>query len=198
MVELRDGTTLGVRPIEPWDKDLLKQTLDRMSDTSRYRRFFAPVGEVRESELAYLTEVDHHDHEALVALEPGSGDAVGVARFVRDSDNPTRAEVAVAVVDDWQGRGLGRALLELLSDRAREEGIAHFTALVMGENRPAIDVLSKLGDTRVRSEGPNVELLIALGGDGGLGAGLAASLRAAAGAAIDAVPLTERLRGLRR
>jgi len=69
-VEARDGTRLRVRPIEPWDKDLLRRTLERMSDDSRYRRFFAPVGTVREADLAYLTEVDHHDHEALVALEP--------------------------------------------------------------------------------------------------------------------------------
>jgi len=196
-VEARDGTRLRVRPIEPWDKDLLRRTLERMSDDSRYRRFFAPVGTVREADLAYLTEVDHHDHEALVALEPETGDAIGVARFVRNADDPRSAEVAVAVVDDWQAHGIGRGLLEMLADRAREENVTHFTALVQGDNRAAIDVLSKLGVTERMNAGPDTQLVIELPVDSGLGAGLAASLRAAAAKAIDAVPLAERLRRLR-
>ena len=77
---------------------------------SRYRRFFSPVNHLTESQLDYLTLVDHHDHEAIVAL--ASGEIRGVARYVRPEPDSPRAEVAVVVEDSWQGRGLGTELLD--------------------------------------------------------------------------------------
>jgi GNAT superfamily N-acetyltransferase len=68
--------------------------------------------------LRYLTELDHRDHEAMCALDE-SGEGVGVAGYVRSAVRPDTAEVAVAVVDGWQGRGLGTLLLEAISARAR-------------------------------------------------------------------------------
>ena len=79
--------------------------------------------ELSEAMVRYLTDVDHHDHEAVVALDAATDEGVGVARYVRDPERPTRAEAAVTVTDDWQGRGLGTLLLELLAVRAREEGV---------------------------------------------------------------------------
>jgi GNAT superfamily N-acetyltransferase len=67
--------------------------------------------------------VDHRDHEALLAVIPGSSKSVGVTRYVRDHERPDRAEIAVAVLESWQGRGVGKALLRVLADRARNEGI---------------------------------------------------------------------------
>ena len=69
-----------------------------------------PIAELSESQLRYLTEVDHDDHEALIAFDAATGDGVGVARFVRLEDDPTSAEAAITVIDEWQGRGLGTAL----------------------------------------------------------------------------------------
>ena len=63
------------------------------------------------AELAYLVDVDHKDHEAIIAIDPSSGEALGVARYIRSKDDAQVAEVAVTVADDWQRRGLGRALL---------------------------------------------------------------------------------------
>src|SRR5437879_2699205 len=80
--------------------------------------------------LRYCTDTDHHDHEALGALDQTEGRGVGVARYVRDAADPHSAEIAVTIVDDWQGRGLGTELLAQLSGRARAEGIRRFTALV--------------------------------------------------------------------
>src|SRR5205823_321375 len=107
-------------------------------------RFLTPMNELRKSDLKYLTEVDHHDHEAIVA-ESLDGDPLGVARFVRSSEG--RAEAAVAVVDDWQGRGLGTALLQRLAQRAGEEGIDHFTAIMLAGNHEMLALCEELGPT---------------------------------------------------
>jgi RimJ/RimL family protein N-acetyltransferase len=181
-IELRDGSRVEVRPIQPGDKELLVGAFDRMSEDSRYRRFFQPVHELRPSVLEFLTEVDHHDHEALIALEDGQ--AVGVARFVRSPEMPSRAEVAVSVVDDRHGNGLGTGLLELLADRAREENVTHFTALVQAENPGAVRILSALGDTQRHRFGDEVELDIELPPDEGIGSELAEALRGAASSAL--------------
>jgi GNAT superfamily N-acetyltransferase len=156
-----------IRPIQPSDADLLRRGWERLSFESRYRRFLAPMNDLSESQLRYLTEVDHHDHEALIALDPDSGEALGVARFVR-TDAET-AEFAVTVVDDHQGLGLGTALLELLTGRAREEGIARFGALLLAENKEVLELLRRLGPVRILAHAPGtvtVELELPPGGTG--------------------------------
>jgi RimJ/RimL family protein N-acetyltransferase len=156
---LRDGASVVIRPLEPEDRELLRSGFERLSDRSRYLRFQTPLTELSEEQLSYLTAVDHRDHEALVALEP-AGDAVGVARFVRVSDDV--AECAIVVADDWQNRGLGTELLERLVERAREEGVDRFTALVLAENKDALRLLERLGDAVRRAEGSQLELEIEL------------------------------------
>jgi RimJ/RimL family protein N-acetyltransferase len=156
-----------IRPIEPDDKDELARGFDRLSERSRYRRFLSPRGKLTQAELRYFTEVDHHDHEALVAVDPKTGEGVGVARFVRSTEDPTLAELAVAVVDDWQGRGVGSLLTAELAERAREEGIACFTALALAENEAMLGLLGELGEVRA---GPTqlgtVELAVDFPDDG--------------------------------
>lgn len=157
-VTLRDGSSALVRPVDPGDSDLLRAAFDRLGPESRYRRFLSPMPELTDSTLRYLTDLDHRDHEALIALDSGSRQAVGIARFVRTS-RPEVAEVAVTVVDDWQRRGLGTALLELLAARAREEDVSRFSALVLATNTEVIDLLRRLGSMKVvRRDGPSVEL----------------------------------------
>jgi nucleotide-binding universal stress UspA family protein/RimJ/RimL family protein N-acetyltransferase len=159
-VELRDGSRVDVRPVEPDDRAALAAGFERLSPESRYRRFFGPMPELSERFLDYLTRVDHHDHEALVAIDPETGDGVGVARYVRTK--PDAAEPAVAVIDDWQGRGVAPVLLERLVDRARDEGIERFEAPVLASNREAIAVLERLGRTTVRPDGREVQMTIDL------------------------------------
>jgi RimJ/RimL family protein N-acetyltransferase len=158
--QLRDGSSVLIRPIVAEDRELLRAGFEHLSERSRYMRFQAPVASLSDEQLTYLTDVDHHDHEALVALDPESGDGVGVARFVRVSDRV--AECAVTVADDWQGRGVATELLDRLVERAREEGIDRFTALVLAENADALRLLEGLGDTAQHSFGPQVELEIEL------------------------------------
>lgn len=144
----------------PEDRELLRSGFERLSERSRYMRFQTPMTSLSGEQLTYLTVVDHHDHEALVALDADSGDGVGVARFIRV--NGDVAECAVTVADDWQGRGVATELLDRLAERAREEGIERFTALVLAENADALRLLEGLGDTVQRTSGPQVELEIEL------------------------------------
>ena len=154
---------LEIRPIEPGDKAALAAAVDHSSDEAVYRRFLSSHGRLTEAELRYLTEVDHRDHEALLAVDPGSGKSVGVARYIRDRERRDRAEIAMAVLESWQGRGVGNALLHALADRAREEGVTQFTALMLSDNRPMRRLLASLGTSRLLSSGAGaVELAVDL------------------------------------
>lgn len=161
-VTLGNGRTVLIRPIEAGDKQRMVEAFERLSPESRYRRFFAPMHELSAEQLAYLTEVDHRDHEALVALDESGSQGLGVARYVRDAEDRTIAEVAVTVVDDWQRMGIGTLLAARLAERAREEGITHFSALVQADNRLVLDMVRSLGEVRSQSEGSELLLDVAL------------------------------------
>ena len=105
-----------MRSIGPGDRMLLMAAFERLSDESCYRRFLAHRSGFSETELDYLTAVDHRDHEALLAIDVASGTAVGVARYIRVG--PRTAELAITVVDDWHRRGVGGLLLRRLARRA--------------------------------------------------------------------------------
>jgi GNAT superfamily N-acetyltransferase len=152
-----------IRPIEAGDKAGLTSAFEQSSSEAVYRRFLGPHGPLNGAELRYLTEIDHHDHEAVVAVDLENGQSVGVARYIRDREHRESAEIAVAVLESWQGRGVGKALMHGLADRAREEGIARFTALMFAHNRPMRRLLADLGSTRVLSAGAGaVELAVDL------------------------------------
>ena len=147
-VRIRDGVQVDVRPIEPGDRDALQDAFEQLSLQSRYERFLSPLDHMSNAMVRYFTEVDHHDHEALVAFDPDSGRLVGVARYVREKD-PDVAEAAITVADDWHGRGLGTALLNEIAERAREEGVKRFTAYVLARNDDMIDLLFRLGPAKI-------------------------------------------------
>ena len=153
-VELRDGTRALVRPIQPDDKDRLRRGLAQLSTESRYLRFHAPLVELSDEQLAYLTEIDYRNHMAWVALDPARPDEPGmaVARYVRLDDDPTAAEAAITVADAYQGRGLGSVLLGILARSAREQGIQTFRSYVLEENTPMLRIFERLGATRVEPE----------------------------------------------
>ena len=159
---LHDGARVTLRPIVPDDKGLLIDVFARLSAQSRYQRFFTIPRELSPATLSYFTEVDHSNREAIIAIEPISGQALGVARYVRLRDDSQAAEIAVAVVDDWHRRGLAHALLSQLTFRAREEGISRFVAVVQARNHDALALAKEIGDSRLRVAGPNLEFVIEL------------------------------------
>jgi GNAT superfamily N-acetyltransferase len=163
MTQRKLAAELVIRPIEPGDKAALAAAVDQSSDEAIYRRFLNPHGRLTAAELHYLTEVDHRDHEALIALDLASSEGVGVARYVRDPERRDSAEIAVAVLERWQGQGVGKALMHRLADRANDEDIAQFTALMLSDNRPMRHLLADLGTTRLlSSEAGAIELAVDL------------------------------------
>ena len=162
-VVLRDGSTVLIRPVRPVDAPLLADGFARLSARSRQLRFLTPKKELSPAELRYFTDVDHHDHEALGALDHAGGRGVGIARYIRDAQDPHAAEIAVTIVDDWQGRGLGTELVAQLSDRARCEGIRRFTALVAADNPAMARLLRNARAHLVRREPGALQYEIILG-----------------------------------
>ena len=140
---LDDGRIATVRPIAEDDTERLIAMHRRLSPTSVHRRFFAMLPELPPKQADRFTHVDGHDRAALVAVAP-DGSLVAVARYDRNPD-PTEAEMAIVVVDDWQRHGLGTELLRRLADYAREHGVDRFTADVLDENRPMFLALRDAG-----------------------------------------------------
>ncbi|MGA2013187.1 MAG: GNAT family N-acetyltransferase [Solirubrobacteraceae bacterium] len=158
-----DVESLEIRPVTPADRDGFVEAFARLGETSRYRRFLTPHGDLSGAELRYFTEVDHHDHEALVAIDPATGRGVGVARYVRSGADPGAAELAVAVVDDWQGAGVGSRLALALAQRARAEGIHSFSALMLADNELMLNLARDLGEVHdMHTESGTVELIVDL------------------------------------
>jgi GNAT superfamily N-acetyltransferase len=159
LVPLRDGGEVLVRAVRPEDKPLFAQGWEHFGLESRYRRFISAKGRLSTRELSFFTELDHVDHEALGALDPDSGEGLGVARYVRDPDRPHAAEVAVSVIDEVQGRGLGGVLLRRLCHRAAQNGIRLFTARLLTTNHSMLRLFEKLGEVRVTGrDGPEIEI----------------------------------------
>jgi len=144
---LRDGSTILIAPLEPGDDGTITRWFAALEPDTRYSRFLAPVERLGPSVLHRLADVDHHDHEALVALAPDHA-VIGIARYIRGA-NPEAAEVAMTVADRWRGRGVATLLLRELSTRARSAGIRRFWATCLSTNDAIIRLLTRLGPSSV-------------------------------------------------
>lgn len=161
-VALDDGTKVTVRSIRPEDRDALRAAFHALQPETRYRRFMGHIADLTPAMLTYLTEVDGHDHIALVATLAGrsrrGGELVAVARVIRLRTDPQSAEVAVTVTDAFQGRGLGSKLLEILVAAAKERGIERLVAHVLDGNSRMKHLLEKTGPLASTTEGVTVTI----------------------------------------
>jgi GNAT superfamily N-acetyltransferase len=143
---LRDGTAVCLRAIRPDDKERLRTGFEQLSPRSVYRRFFHPVTALTDEDLRHLTEIDFRDHVSLaLTVEEVAGEKlIAVGRFVRAAPAGDRAEIAVTVADEYQGRSVGTLLLRHLIRLARAGGVRELVALVLDENREMLEVLRNL------------------------------------------------------
>jgi GNAT superfamily N-acetyltransferase len=139
----RDGAEVHLRPLHRGERDLVAGFFAGLSEDTRRRRFLQPMPRLSEAMLRHLVDVDGRRHAAVVA-EVG-GECAGIARFVALPDEPGAAEVAVTVTDRFQGRGIGRLLLDALGDSATRAGVTTLVYLADPTNRPVLRLLRSLG-----------------------------------------------------
>lgn len=144
-LRLGDGTLLRFAVPSPEDREQFVRGFAELSPESRRKRFLGPKNGLTESELDYLTAIDGDRHYAISISAPGiaGGQAVpvGVGRFVTDDEEPEVAEFALTIVDRWQGRGIGRLLLDRLIQAALERGVSRFRGHVLSDNRAMLGLL---------------------------------------------------------
>jgi GNAT superfamily N-acetyltransferase len=147
-----DGAAIRVRAIRPDDHERLHEHFSRLSEQSVYFRFMGMKRDLTPDDLKCLTELDFKNHVGLAATvtENGRERFIGVGRYICGSD-PHRAEVAFAILDEFQGRGIGTLLLEHLGLIADANGIAEFEADVLGDNRQMLEVFAHSGFKSTRS-----------------------------------------------
>jgi GNAT superfamily N-acetyltransferase len=154
--ELDDGTPFVIRPLRPTDGPGLEAAFAQMSPRSKYLRFFTVRERLGEELVNSLTDIDHDRHRAWVVADPTAPSDVGteegrgfaVARLIVVEDEPKVAEASLAVMDDYQGRGFGRLLLELLIGTAQDAGIEFIRFETLYENRGMRALLSGLDAER--------------------------------------------------
>jgi protein lysine acetyltransferase len=150
-IEARDGTELMLRPVLPGDTQRVAHGHVLFSPETLYRRFLS-VRTPSETVLTYLFEVDYVDHFVWIVTDGEDGPVIADGRFVRDPDDPTAAEIAFTVADEYQGRGIGTLLFAALAIAARVDGIERFHARVLADNLPARALLDRLDAPWVREE----------------------------------------------
>jgi GNAT superfamily N-acetyltransferase len=142
---LREGRKIQIRALRPQDRDGLTSAVARVGKESLYRRFFAGKREFSEKEVSFFVDVDFVNHVALVAVAKEGDQAaiVGGGRYV--VVRPGQAEVAFAVIDEYQGQGIGAALMRHLGAIARHSGLRELIAEVLSENVAMLKVFEKSG-----------------------------------------------------
>ena len=160
---LRDGRRVEIRALRPEDRADLLSAVNRTSAQSLYRRFFGLKRSFTDQEVAFFINVDFVNHVALVALidEEGRPVIAGGGRYI--VVQPGQAEVAFVVVDEYQGRGIGRALIRHLIRIARAAGLRTLVAEVLPENTPMLQLFKTCGlPSSTRREGQVVHVKICL------------------------------------
>jgi RimJ/RimL family protein N-acetyltransferase len=146
---LKDGRTVVIRSIRPDDKSAVAAAFQRLSAHSVYLRLFSPKPTLTEADLKWLTEVDFEKTVALVIeLDEGyTRTLIGGGRYVEydSKDSVKTAELAFTVRDDFQGKGIGKLLMQHLTIIGRAKGVARFEAIVLAENRGMLGVFAGSG-----------------------------------------------------
>jgi RimJ/RimL family protein N-acetyltransferase len=157
-VTLPDGTEVHIRPIRPEDDQVLVDLFHHLSPQTIYQRFFTAMPELSPGMARHLANVNYTNRLALVA--EAAGERIGVVRYERTND-PGIVELSVVIVDEWQGRGLGRLLIREIVRAAESNGINRFRADVLAENRRMLRLLAEeLQILERKTEGGVTSLLL--------------------------------------
>jgi len=142
---LRGGERVEIRAQRPDDREALLAAVGHVTEQSLYRRFFGPKHGFSDREIEFFTHPDFVNHVALLAVaqEDGRPAIVGCGRYI--VVRPGQAEVAFTVVDAYQGKGIGAALMKHLVVLARAADLSELVAEVLAENAPMLKVFERSG-----------------------------------------------------
>ncbi|MDO5505978.1 MAG: GNAT family N-acetyltransferase [Pseudoxanthomonas suwonensis] len=144
---LDDGRQACIRRIRHDDADALRGFIKALSPRTRRARFLEQINEPSDALIGRLVDVDHANDEAFVAVDAADPSClVGVARYAVDN-HPTEGEIAVTVMDDWQGSGLDRALMQPLMQAARANGLTSMISIDPANHHPMRELAQALGFT---------------------------------------------------
>jgi acetyltransferase len=155
-VALRDGQRVRLRPMRPEDVELEKRFFDALSERSRYQRFMQHMAKLPPEMLARFTQLDYDRELALIAER--SGEFIAVGRYAPNADGAS-AEFALVVADAWQGKGLGRILLERLCHAARAAGYRALYGNILSANHDMLELAARLGFVEAARSGPEVSVV---------------------------------------
>lgn len=157
--QLEDGRAVCIRTIRPDDVELMRVGIGRMSDRSRYLRFFSGAKEPPPWVLERLLDADGDHHIAWGAIDSDDPEkpAVGAVHAFRDEDDDECAEFSVAVIDDYHGLGLGKLLTATIMLDARDEGVSEFVVNMLADNASALEFTRSLGGKFERQDTGVVE-----------------------------------------
>jgi RimJ/RimL family protein N-acetyltransferase len=153
--KLRDGTRILIRPLRLEDRADLVRGFEKLSAGSRRFRFFTPIHKLSDYHLRTLIEVDDRNHVAIGVKDIGrrGNPGIAVARFVRLEEQPNVAEFAVTVIDEYQNRGLGTLLLDILRTTALDRGIEVLRGFLLDDNVAMMKLLERCGASIKRDSG---------------------------------------------
>lgn len=143
-IATRSGAILLVRPVEAADEARLEEFFDRVSDEDRRFRFLSPRKHIGHEQLAPMVKVDHQGTESWVAFDQAGGALVGTAMLACDAALDT-GEIAVSVCQDWRGKGVGWALLDVVARAAQDRGLRRVISIEDRENHAAIELEREKG-----------------------------------------------------
>lgn len=146
IITLGDDIEITIRPIQPEDFDIEKAFVQQLSPESKHRRFLAAIRELTPRAIERFTRPDYPREQALIAtiVQAGEEKEIGVARYAGDLDS-AKAEFAIVIADEWQGKGLGPRLMRELFAAATAAGMRHMEGVVLRDNRQMLQMVRDLG-----------------------------------------------------
>ncbi len=147
IVRVANGSRVTIRPTLPQDLELQREFFHSLSAEGRYRRFLSPLNELPEAVAQRFKSIDYRSHLALLAevFEDSREIMIGEARYVIEQGDPASCEFAIAVADDWQAKGIGRALLARLEREAAASGIRRMFADTLYDNKAMLGLAARSG-----------------------------------------------------
>lgn len=153
--ELKDGTPVRIRLLERGDRDKLVEGFNKLSPGSRRSRFLMPISRLLPGQIKYLTEIDNVNHVAFCVQDFSNADGpgIGVGRYIRVNGDPDSAEIAITVIDSFQGRGVGSMLMESLKGMASMFGIGKFCGYMLRDNKSMLSLFRRYDGSIIHGTG---------------------------------------------